>query len=233
MLDALNVQIAEAEDTSGSLDALAESVEQARSTYFEAAEQLSAARKISAVTLSETVSEQIVELGLPHGRFHTEIQARPKEQADGSGLDQIEFQVALNPGQELGSLTKVASGGELSRISLALEVVSAGITAVPTLVFDEVDAGIGGGVAEIVGRRLSEIAAQRQVLCVTHLAQVASQGPHHYRIVKLTDGRTTRTSVRELGSDERVEELSRMLGGVEITDRTRAHAEEMIGRATR
>ncbi len=233
VLDTLNAQIAELEDTSESLDALVGCTEQARTTYFEAAEQLSAARKISAVTLSKTVSEQITELGLPHGRFHTAIRARPEEQADGSGFDQIEFQVALNPGQELGPLTKVASGGELSRISLALEVVSAGITAVPTLVFDEVDAGIGGGVAEIVGRRLSEIAAQRQVLCVTHLAQVASQGPHHYRVVKLTDGYTTRTSVRELGPDERVEELSRMLGGVEITDRTRAHAEEMIGRATR
>jgi DNA repair protein RecN (Recombination protein N) len=233
MLNTVNAQIEELEGTSESLDTLVERAEQARTAYFEAAEQLSTARKNSANTLSKTVSKQVIELGLPHGRFHTAIRAKPEEQADGSGLDQIEFQVALNPGQELGPLTKVASGGELSRISLALEVVSAGITAVPTLVFDEVDAGIGGGVAEVVGRRLAEIATQRQVLCVTHLAQVASQGPHHYRVVKLTDGHTTRTSVRELGSDERVEELSRMLGGVEITDKTRAHAEEMIGRAAR
>jgi DNA repair protein RecN (Recombination protein N) len=99
------------------------------------------------------------------------------------------------------------------------------------MVFDEVDAGIGGGVAEIVGRRLAEIAADRQVLCVTHLAQVASQGRQHYRVVKLTDGKTSRTNVRVLSQDDRVEELSRMLGGVEITERTRAHAEEMMERA--
>ncbi len=101
------------------------------------------------------------------------------------------------------------------------------------MVFDEVDAGIGGGVAEIVGRRLAELASNRQVLCVTHLAQVASQGRHHYRVVKLTDGVTARTNVRELGAEDRLEELSRMLGGVEITERTRAHAEEMMSRATK
>jgi DNA repair protein RecN (Recombination protein N) len=101
------------------------------------------------------------------------------------------------------------------------------------MVFDEVDAGIGGGVAEIVGRRLAEIAANRQVLCVTHLAQVASQGGHHYRVVKLTDGKTARTNVRELSAEDRVEELSRMIGGVEITERTRAHAEEMMTRAAK
>jgi len=231
VFDTLNARIEDLENASESLEALAARAEQSRSAYFEAAERLSAARTASAASLSEAVSGQIAELGLPHGRFRAAIRTKPEEQADANGLDQIEFQVALNPGQEFGPLSRVASGGELSRVSLALEVVSAGATAVPTLVFDEVDAGIGGGVAEIVGRRLADIAAQRQVLCVTHLAQVASQGLHHYRVLKLTDGHTTRTSVRELGSDERVEELSRMLGGMEITERTRAHAEEMIERA--
>jgi DNA repair protein RecN (Recombination protein N) len=113
-------------------------------------------------------------------------------------------------------------------VSLALEVVATGASTIPTFVFDEVDAGIGGGVAEIVGRRLRQIAAQRQVLCVTHLPQVASQGERHYRVVKLTDGKTSRTHIRALSPDERVEELARMLGGIEITERTRAHAEEMI-----
>ena len=140
------------------------------------------------------------------------------------------YHFSPNPGEEARPLAKVASGGELSRVYLALQLQVRGESS-PTLVFDEVDSGIGGGVAEIVGRRLAELAANRQVLCVTHLAQVASQSRHHYRVVKLTDGKTARTNVRELSADDRVEELSRMLGGVEITARTRAHAEEMMGRA--
>ena len=231
LLAGLNARIEELQETSESIDALGKRAERASAAYFKVADSLSAARSASAASLSEAVTSQIVELGLLNGHFRVVVEAKPKEQADTSGLDRIEFQVALNPGQAFGPLSKVASGGELSRVSLALEVVSAGATTVPTLVFDEVDAGIGGGVAEIVGRRLSEIAGERQILCVTHLAQVASQGQQHYRIIKLTDGHTTRTNVRELGSDERVEELSRMLGGVEITERTRAHAEEMIERA--
>src|SRR5690606_12829355 len=119
----------------------------------------------------------------------------------------------------------------LSRIGLAIEVVGADASPVPTFVFDEVDAGIGGGVAEIVGRKLAKIAASRQVLCVTHLPQVASQGRHHYRVSKLTDGKTSRTTVRRLTREERIAELSRMLGASEITELTRAHAEEMTGRA--
>ncbi len=231
LLIGLNARIEELQETSESIDALGERTEEAGAAYFKVADTLSAARSASAASLSEAVTSQIVELGLPNGHFRVVAESKPKEQADANGLDRIEFQVALNPGQAFGPLSKVASGGELSRVNLALEVVSAGATTVPTLVFDEVDAGIGGGVAEIVGRRLSEIASERQILCVTHLAQVASQGKQHYRIMKLTDGHTTRTNVRALGSDERVEELSRMLGGVEITERTRAHAEEMIERA--
>ena len=231
LLIGLNARIEELQETSESIDALGERTEEAGAAYFKVADKLSAARSASAASLSEAVTSQIVELGLPNGHFRVVAESKPKEQADANGLDRIEFQVALNPGQAFWPLSKVASGGELSRVNLALEVVSAGATTVPTLVFDEVDAGIGGGVAEIVGRRLSEIAGERQILCVTHLAQVASQGKQHYRIMKLTDGHTTRTNVRALGSDERVEELSRMLGGVEITERTRAHAEEMIERA--
>ena len=127
----------------------------------------------------------------------------------------------------------MASGGELSRISLAVEVVRSGASPIPTFVFDEVDAGVGGRVAEIVGRKLSQLGDSRQVLCVTHLPQVASQGQRHYRVVKLTDGKTSRTNVRSLSAEERVEELSRMLGGIEITERTRAHAAEMIDRAAK
>jgi DNA repair protein RecN (Recombination protein N) len=141
--------------------------------------------------------------------------------------------VKLNPGQPFGALSKVASGGELSRISLAIEVVRSGESPVLAFVFDEVDTGVGGRVAEIVGRKLSQLAKSRQVLCVTHLPQVASQGQRHYRVVKLTDGKTSRTNVRSLSAEERIEELSRMLGGIEITERTRAHAAEMIDRAAK
>ena len=170
---------------------------------------------------------------MPHGEFHVELQPKPLERADGNGLERIEFQVKLNPGQPFGALSKVASGGELSRISLAIEVVRSGPSPVTAFVFDEVDAGVGGRVADIVGSKLRELAASRQVLCVTHLPQVASHGQAHYRVVKLTDGKTSRTQVRALSAAERVEELSRMLGGIEITERTRAHAAEMIDRAAR
>jgi DNA repair protein RecN (Recombination protein N) len=143
----------------------------------------------------------------------------------------VEFQVKLNPGLPFAPLSKVASGGELSRISLAIEVVRTGGSPVTAFVFDEVDAGIGGRIADIVGGKLRRLAAMRQVLCVTHLPQVASHGQAHYRVVKTTDGETSRTEVRPLDGAGRLEELSRMLGGVEVTARTRAHAAEMIDRA--
>ena len=231
LLERLRSRIDALGNAAESLEAARQRVREARDTYFEAAEELSKARLQGAASLSEAVEAQLAVLGLPNGRFRAEILGKPHDRADATGLDRIEFQVSLNPGQEFGPLSRVASGGELSRISLALEVVAAGATSIPTLVFDEVDAGIGGGVAEIVGRRLADIASNRQVLCVTHLAQVASQGRHHYRVIKQAHDQSTRTGVRSLSREERVEELARMLGGVEITPRTRAHAEEMIGRA--
>ncbi|MDH3419058.1 MAG: DNA repair protein RecN [Gammaproteobacteria bacterium] len=227
----LESRIEEIDAGAESLELLTERAERACREYFDVAELLSQARTAAAATLAEQVSAQLRQLGLPHGRFRAALSPKPPERADANGIDHIELQVTLNPGQDFGPISKVASGGELSRVSLALEVIAAGATSVPTLVFDEVDSGIGGGVAEIVGRRLREIASDRQVLCVTHLAQVASQGQHHFRVSKLTDGEHSRTNVRALGADERIEELSRMLGGIEITDTTRAHAEEMIGRA--
>jgi DNA repair protein RecN (Recombination protein N) len=229
----INARIEELDAGTDTLELLAERAERAAKEYFGLAERLSQARAKAAETLADQVSAQLRQLGLAHGRFRAALTPRARERADANGLDRIEFQVTLNPGQEFGPISKVASGGELSRVSLALEVISAGATTVPTLVFDEVDAGIGGGVAEIVGRRLRDIASDRQVLCVTHLAQVASQGMHHYRVSKLTDGEHSRTNVRALTADERIEELSRMLGGVEITPTTRAHAEEMMTRAGR
>jgi DNA repair protein RecN (Recombination protein N) len=231
LLVELRARIRELEGAGESLEILEGRSEQAAQHYFKRAKQLTAARENAAESLAAQVSSQLAELGLPHGRLRVEIEPKTRDNADATGLEQVRFEVSLNPGQAFGPLARVASGGELSRLSLALEVVSAGATRVPTLVFDEVDAGIGGGVAEIVGRRLSQIAKDRQVLCVTHLPQVASQGRCHYRVVKVTDGKSTHTEVRPLDSEQRVEELSRMLGGVEITERARAHAAEMIDRA--
>ena len=170
---------------------------------------------------------------MPQGELRVALEEKPIERADATGLERVEFHVKLNPGLPFAPLAKVASGGELSRISLAVEVARSRASPVTAFVFDEVDAGIGGRVADIVGRKLRQLSSTRQVLCVTHLPQVASHGEAHYRVVKHTDGKVSRTEVRPLTSKERVEELSRMLGGVEVTARTRAHAAEMIDRATR
>ena len=212
-----------------SLAALNERVRQAADKYRERAEALSEGRRQGAIRLAAEVSVQLRELGLPHGKFRVAVGAK---NGDATGMDRIEFEVQLNPGLPFGPLNRVASGGELSRIGLALEVVATGASAIPTYVFDEVDAGIGGGVAEIVGRRLREIARRRQVLCVTHLPQVASQGNDHYRVTKHTDDSKSLARVRHLSAEERVEELSRMLGGLEITATARAHAEEMMERSS-
>ncbi len=231
LLERLRARIEELDGAGLSVDALRDAAERAETRYFAAARRLSSARRQVAAKLAAAVTAQLPELGLPHGLFEVAVEDKAASRADGTGIDRVEFRVRLNPGQPFGALAKVASGGELSRIGLAIEVVGAGASPVPTLVFDEVDAGIGGGVAEIVGRKLAGIAANRQVLCVTHLPQVASQGDHHYRVMKLTDGESSRTTVRQLSRDERIEELSRMLGGVEITALTRAHAKEMMTRA--
>jgi DNA repair protein RecN (Recombination protein N) len=215
------------------LEALRARCERARDAFLAAARKLSSKRAKQAAALGRAVTAELGELGMPHGELRVVLHAREPDRADASGLERVEFQVQLNPGQGFGPLAKVASGGELSRISLGLEVVRSGASPVTAFVFDEVDTGVGGRVADIVGRKLRELAAQRQVLCVTHLPQVASQGDTHYRVVKLTDGKTSRTTVRALTQDERVEELSRMLGGIEVTERTRAHAAEMIDRAAR
>jgi len=172
-------------------------------------------------------------LGMPQGEFRIALTSLDDEtQPRIQGLDQLEFMVCANPGQEARPLAKVASGGELSRISLAIQVIAANATRVPTLIFDEVDAGIGGGVAEIVGRQLRLLGTQRQVLCVTHLPQVAAQAQHQLQVHKEVKSGQTYTRIRPLDDKDRVEELARMLGGVDITAQTRAHAKDMLKRAT-
>lgn len=196
--------------------------------YLKLAEKLSSQRQQTAAKLGKDVSAVMQELGMPGGRFAIAVATDPKQRYTAHGMDQIEFQVSANPGQPLASLAKVASGGELSRISLAIQVIASNASDMPVMVFDEVDAGVGGGIAELIGRRMRALGSDRQVFCVTHLPQVASQAHHHYKVEKIAGKNQTRTTIARLEGDVRVEELARMLGGVKITDTTREHAREMI-----
>lgn len=200
----------------------------ARDRYLKLAAELSSGRQDAASHFSAAVSGAMAGLGMPGGRFVVAVTVGGIEAARSWGTDGIEYLISANPGQAEMPLSRVASGGELSRMGLAIQVIASDGSRIPTMVFDEVDSGVGGGVAEMVGRRLCELGANRQVLCVTHLPQVASQADQHVRINKVTDGKTTRTGISELTGDERIEELARMLGGMEITRRTREHAAEML-----
>jgi len=195
--------------------------------YRAAAGRLTEARTSASERLADQITRLMQTLGMAGGRFAVSVAPTDTEFGP-QGDDEIEFLVSANPGQPLKSLAKVASGGELSRISLAVQVAAAAKASPLCMVFDEVDAGIGGAVAEIVGRQLRELGERSQVLCVTHLAQVAAQAHSHFRVVKQTDGKITRTAVMTLSSVERVDEIARMLGGVDVTDRARAHAREML-----
>ncbi|MDO6384882.1 DNA repair protein RecN [Uliginosibacterium sp. 31-12] len=203
---------------------------EARSAYLDAARRLSAGRAKTAAELSGAVTAAMQDLAMAGGRF--EIVLLPEPEGSAVGLEKIEFQVAANPSQPQRALGKVASGGELSRIGLAIQVITSESQAVPTLIFDEVDSGIGGRVAEIVGRRLRELAQAgqgRQVLCVTHLPQVAAQANWQWQVSKQTTAGITTSHLVELDEAGRVEEIARMLGGVNITDTTRSHAAELLG----
>ena len=200
---------------------------QAREAFLLIAGRLTTARRKAAAQFGRQVTEAMEGLGMPDGRFEAVLSSRPAEEARPWGLDDIEFRISANPGQPLMPLSRIASGGELSRMSLAIQVIASDGSAIPTMVFDEVDSGVGGAVAEMVGRRLRELGARRQVFCVTHLPQVASVADHHFRVMKLSDGKSTRTEVISLTEDRKVDELARMLGGVEITEQSRRHAAEM------
>jgi DNA repair protein RecN (Recombination protein N) len=218
-------------DLHTTLEGIDTTIEQAAESYRKVCRQLSAKRAETARRLGERVTRLMQELGMPGGQFAISVTPLDDDAQSASGADDIEFTVSANPGQPLRPLAKVASGGELSRISLAVQVAAVERTAMPCLVFDEVDAGVGGAVAEIVGRQLRALGEHAQVLCVTHLPQVASQAHAQVRVTKLTDGHTTRTTLAKLQPDERVAEIARMLGGTQVTDKAREHAREMLGLA--
>ena len=208
------------------LETLQQALKEARAAYQTNADRLSERRAVAARELGERVSTALAGLGMPGGRFAIVLERL--EQPTPAGLEAVEFQVSANPGQPLRPLAKVASGGELSRISLAIQVIAAHAARIPTLIFDEVDTGIGGGVAEVVGRQLRALGGGRQVLCVTHLPQVAAQAHQQLKAEKQTDGATIHTQVVLLKPGERVMEIARMLGGLELTANTLAHAREMV-----
>ncbi|HEX5649222.1 MAG TPA: DNA repair protein RecN [Steroidobacteraceae bacterium] len=200
----------------------------ARERYLQAAGRLTAGRRAAAQALDASVTGLMQALGMPGGVFATRVEPHEPPQFSVAGNDDVEFLVSANPGQPPRPLAKVASGGELSRISLALQVAAVEAAHLPCLVFDEVDAGVGGAVAEKVGQQLRALASHGQVLCVTHLPQVASQADHQLRVSKQVVDGTTRTRIEALEETARVEELARMLGGTQITARTREHAREML-----
>lgn len=209
--------------------ALAKKVSAAWLAYQQAATQLSGLRQQAATELARIITAEMQTLSLKGGQFA--ISLTPGDAA-AHGLEQVEFLVAGHAGVEPRPLNKVASGGELSRISLALQVTTAALGSVPCMIFDEVDVGIGGAVAEVVGRLLNQLGQQRQVLVITHLAQVAAQAQQHLQVSKSEANGATLSRIRGLSVDERIEEISRMIGGLQITEATRNHAREMLKQAT-
>lgn len=226
-LTVLQARLDQLKNTGEHLDNLQRQADEHLEEYTKVAEQLRKVRNKHIKQLNNLITSSMQQLGMSGGKFA--ITLEELEQPTIHGLDQIEFKVTANPGQPLQPLAKVASGGELSRISLAIHVITAQKEATPTLVFDEVDVGIGGSTAEIVGQLLKQLGENAQVLCITHLPQVAAQGDHHMKIGKFTESETTTSQVQFLNKQQRIEEIARMVGGVKITQQTLAHAEEMLG----
>ena len=214
------------QNADAALDALAANCEAAREHATKVAAKLSRARRKAAKSFAIEVTDGMQTLGMPGGQF--EVSVAESNRLTVHGSDNVLFNVSANPGQPLQPVHKVASGGELSRISLAIQVAAGRRDLIASMVFDEVDTGVGGAVAEMVGQQMRQLAEDCQVLAVTHLPQVAGQAHHHHKVAKLTDGKTTRTTIQSLDQAARVEEIARMLGGVSITDASRKHAQEML-----
>ena len=228
-LERLRAELGSLDDAAGRLGTLTAERAEVERGYRAAAANLSRGRAAAAATLAAKVTALMRDLGMPGGHFEVEVNSPAGAPIDPRGIDALEFQVSANPGQPPKPISRVASGGELSRISLAVQVAAAAEAgACTSMIFDEVDAGVGGAVAEMVGRQLHALGARGQVLCVTHLPQVASQADHHVRVAKLTDGKTSRIVLGQLAGAERVEELARMLGGIEVTASAREHARELL-----
>jgi DNA repair protein RecN (Recombination protein N) len=226
-IEKLSEELEQLQGGNAKLDQLAQQVEQAEKAYRQLAEQLSAKRTKAGATLAKQVNEQLKLLAMENAKLT--ISLLPLSDKPGpNGLEEVEFLISTNPGQAPRPLAKIASGGELSRISLAIQVITAKTSATPTLVFDEVDVGIGGATGDVVGQLLRQLGERGQVICVTHLAQVASKGHQHLQVVKTASKKSAESTLIELSGDAKVEEIARMLGGLKITDQSLAHAREML-----
>ncbi len=224
----LKQELHELENADETLSTLEQETETLKIQFQQTAQQLSEQRKKSATKLDKAVSKQFKALGMDNAKIETRVNPLVLEKANQFGTDEIEILIATNPGQKPQSLSKIASGGELSRVSLAIQVNFAQKSSLPCMIFDEVDVGIGGATAEVVGKLLRELSTNSQVICVTHLAQVAAQGHHHYKIEKRNENKHNVTKVSELKEKDRVSEIARMIGGVELTAKTQSHAQEML-----
>jgi len=229
----LKLKLASISSDETRINTIIEELEQTKQHYHESANALSNSRKKSAQSLSKRISKSMQELNMPHGQFYIAVenngpQGNGKEVINTNGADNINFQVSINPGQALEAMHKVASGGELSRISLAMQVILADKVITPTLIFDEVDVGISGPTAAMVGKKLKQLSKNTQVICVTHLPQVACKGHQQLFVSKLTDGELTETKVSELSESNRVKEIARLLAGDKISQHSLANAQELL-----
>lgn len=226
----LTQKLSEISSDESRINAVIEEISKTEQNYQDAALILTSSRKEAANTLSQLISQSMQELNMPHGQFHIAIDSTNNHSINiaANGIDKIDFQVSINPGQALEAMNKVASGGELSRISLAMQVILADKIVTPTLIFDEVDVGISGPTAAMVGSKLQQLAKNTQVICVTHLPQVACKGHQQFFVSKLTDGEHTETKVTELSEQSRVQEIARLLAGDKISEHSLANAQELL-----
>ncbi|WP_057832173.1 DNA repair protein RecN [Colwellia sp. TT2012] len=229
----LKQQLASISGDETRINAIIEELEQTKQHYYDRAEALSSSRIKSAKSLSKRISKSMQELNMPHGQFYIAVESNKqadsgKEIINSNGADIISFKVSINPGQALEAMHKVASGGELSRISLAMQVILADKVITPTLIFDEVDVGISGPTAAMVGKKLQQLSKNTQVICVTHLPQVACKGHQQLFVSKITDGKLTETRVSELSAENRVKEIARLLAGDKISQHSLANAQELL-----
>lgn len=228
LVNDLRTQLDRLENSDAELEQLAANDKLLRDQYLQLAREMSKQRQKAAKKLCKQINAQLKVLGMPHASLEVSFSEADESRPSLHGLETVEFLVTTNPGQAAGPLIKIASGGELSRISLAIQVITAQTSEIPSLVFDEVDVGIGGGVARVVGELLRKLGASTQILCVTHQAQVAGQGHHHFQVAKQAKGKHTVTSIRSLQGNEIVKEVARMLGGEEFSEESLAHAQQMV-----
>lgn len=225
-LQHLQKELAHLQDSDGKLLALQQQQSQLMQAYEQAALTLRTARETQAKKLAQEITTSIQQLGMPKG--WVEIELTPLTTIQAHGIDKVEYKVCTNPGMQPDALSKIASGGELSRIGLAIQLITAQRGATPTLLFDEVDVGIGGATAALVGQMLRKLGERLQVFCVTHQAQVAAAAHNHFMVEKQSDSTQTFTHISLLQAAEKIDEIARMLGGLKITEQTRSHARELL-----